>query len=407
MTTMKRIWPGALLLGMLLIGGCGKNEDQPPAFNEALGDSPVGTPFSVGPIDTGILQDPGSYQPANYEPLEGAAPAAGAAGGGGEETQAARDVVASAIEDLFALNLTAVLDAFVPDQVAALQEDPCGSALEETADTLDAYWTVFKEKAQGPEFEPTLKLFAALPQLVEPLKQTIKVTILDDTNAVATLDFSDFTLPDDVKEAVAGAMQAAQAMMAGGMMPGAPGGPGGPGGAGAPGARGAAPGGRGGLVTPPGGRARGPAAGPGAQPPSGGALPAGVEMPSIDEMLDQLTQVKVPLPMKKVDDEWHIVLPLTFTPDEAQVIADGLDILKEATADLTQQIEQVDQLDAQTYMQMEMAAQGKMLPQLMGWFARAKMTFEAALEEAHSAGKAAEKPPAQEEPQPGPRGRIP
>ncbi|GEM_PF-3492447 len=389
MITIKRIWPAALLLGAILAGGCGENENQPPAFNEALGGSPVGTPISVGPIDTGILQDPASYQPAAYEPLEGS-PTAAAAAAAGQEAKAARDVVTTAIDDLFAMNLTSLLDAFVPEQVAALQEDPCGSAIEETPDTLDAYWTVFKEKAQGPQFEASLKLIEALPQLAEPLKQTVKVTILDDTHAVATLDFSDFSLPDELKQALAGAMQAAQAMMSGGMM-----------GAGGPGAAGT-PGGRGGLVTPPGARGRGPARGPaGANPPAAPTF-------SIDDMLTQLREAKVPLPMQKVDDEWHVQLPITFTPEEADVIANGLDILKRAVADLTQQIEQVETLDPQTYTKMEMAAQAKMLPELMGWVAQAKLVFGQALEDAQKkAAEPADAAPAKAKPQPGPRGRTP
>lgn len=359
MSHALRSLPSILIVGILFAAGCGENQDERPRFNENLGDSPVGAPIGAGPIDNGILQDQTNYRPAPFEPLEGEPAAAGDDGEGDGEAGAAQAAINDLIDSVFEADIDTILDAFVPEQIAALREDPCMTTIYDATDALEAFMETVREKGTGPEFEASNELWDALPLLAEPLKRVFSVTMLDEENAVATLAISKLEIPDEFAEVFSKAMTQSMAMGAGMMGAGA---------------------------APPDAAAGKPTA-TGAGMPPGGMSP--------DALLAMTGDVEIPLPMKKVDDEWRLVLPFSFTTEQAELISEGLEIVNETLGTTTQQIDELETLDAPTYTQILMQAQGSALPQLMGWFARAQVTFGSLMES--GPGAMGEETPADED----------
>lgn len=341
---------GVLLAGALVLGGCGKKDEQPTRFNQTLGETPVGAPVATHSLDSGILKDPTTYKPAAYEPLE---PQPAGAGAGGAEARAVQAVVNNLIAGIFdGFDIETILDCFVPEQVAALRQDECISAFHELKDTFDAFFAVLEEKASGPDMERLNALLGALPTLAEPLKNAITVSVLDEENAVATFDLGAFELPDEFRSAVEEMMTAATAAMGQMGIPGAPGSP--PAGEGAEGAE------------------------------------AAEETPSVDMLLEMISGVRIPIPLRKVGEEWKLPLPFTFQEEHADLLTEGLGLYKDLIADITQGISEAETLDEQTAAQLQMRAMMKMAP-IMGWAARVKIVLASTIE----AGQPAE-PPAEE-----------
>jgi hypothetical protein len=345
MRLAKRLLPGVWLAGLLLLGGCGKKEEQPTRFNRTLGSTPVGVPVAAAPVDTGILRDPKDYEPTPYEPLGGAAPGP-AASGGGPEVEAIRAVLQRLLEASFQLDVSAVLDSFVPEEVAVLRQDDYMSTLYETKDTIDAYWKVFQSKATGPELELIIRMWKLVPQLGQPLLNAITITVEDQENAVATLHGERFELPEDTQTAVDEVLAGLGALRA---QMGAAGLLGGP----APGA-----------------------AEPGAAGPAPGT-PAG-EL-SWETIREELAGKQISVRLRKVDEGWRLALPFTLQEEQADLLNEGLLLLKDYFAAVTAAYYQVETLDLQTAQQIDMREQGKVLA-FLGWMARAKAMLEAMTE---------------------------
>jgi hypothetical protein len=333
---MTRLLPIGLLLGLLLVASCGKSADQPTRFNETLGDTPTGAPLAAGPIDTGILQDPANYKPASYQPLEGETPAGAAGAAEGPEAQAVRKVLSTLANAIFDLDVSTVLDSFVPAQVAALtEEDEYITNLNDMGDALRAYGQALKDKATGPELETLVKLFELLPRLAEPLPNALTISVTDEENAVATFDLARFQMPPelvtDLTEVVQmGASMAAQ--MGGGAAPA-----------------------------------------PGGSPPTGAALPNLADFSP--EMLEQLPSIQIPLPLRKVDGAWRLVLPFKLEEQQAEVINEAALVTKDYFADLAQAIGQAETLDLQAYTQIDTSLQMKHMGPIMGLIGRATAVF--------------------------------
>jgi hypothetical protein len=390
MKLAKRLVPGILLAGFLLSGACGKKEEQPTRFNRTLGGTPAGAPTGTVHVDTGILQDPTAYKPADYTPLEGG-PAAGAAAAG-PEVEAVRGAARKLLDGIFALDVDTILDSFVPEQVAVLQKDEYKSTLYETKDTIDAYWAVFQDKATATEFQSLIRLYKLVPQLSEPLVNAITVTLQDEANAVATFDGRQFELPEDFRTAFEEALATSTRMMAQlGLTPGAVGG------------------------APP----------QPAEPNAAATTPGTTGTPaggfSLEKLQEEMGTVQVSLSFRRIGDAWKLALPFSLQEEQADLLNEGLLLVKDYFAAVTASIDQAETLDLQTYVQIEMRQQGKVLA-FMGWVAQAQAMLTSMMEappgekgaEAAEAEKeqpsepnAAEEPNAPERPQPGRGGRAP
>lgn len=330
---------GLSLWGLLLSAGCGKSEPgEPTRFNRVLGDTTPAAPTAAPPSDVSVLQDPKAYQPAGYEPLESMAGATVGGATAGAQAAAALAAVQDLLAAGFEFDIERILDAFVPEQVASLRQDDYLSTWYETKDTWAQYWAVFKEKARGPELEGYIRLAEGLAGLAAPLSKTISVTVLDEQNAVATIDLGKLELPPDFKDQLAANLNAFGELLAGGAggMPGLP------------------------------------AAGPG---PGGGAAPASPTDLSPEKLTELLAGVQLPLPLRKVADQWKVSLPAAITEEQAEVIQQGLLLIRDMLADLTERLDQVETLDLQSYMQLSMQVQMANMGALMGFVARAQAVF--------------------------------
>jgi len=329
-----RLTAGLLLLGIPLLGGCGKQDEQTPRFNEVLGGTAVGVPTGPGQVDPGVLQDLTRYSPAKYQPLDVGVAVAAPEGAPASEAEAIQAVLENAIRDaLGELDFEAALDAFVPEQVAALRSDECLTTFQDTRTVLQQAGAALKAKATGPELEAAAGFDQQLPGLLTALRSAISVTLVDQENAVASFDFARLELPADLREQIA-------RQMAMGASTGAPAGPAGP----------AAPG----RVAP----------GAPAGPPG---MAAGV---SPDMLFQMLASVKFSLPFRKVAGAWRIVLPFTIDQEWAELINDGFVLLKDVVGDVMRAVDQAETLDGATYAQIVTQAQMKNMGAIMGWLAR-------------------------------------
>ncbi len=377
MTMVMRI-SAVMVTAALVVCGCGRSDEPPPSFNEPLGDSMHGLPFATGPIDVGILEDPASYRPARFEPLEGAAPAQAVAEAG-PEAQAAKELIDEAIDNLFQFDLLSLLDTCVPDQVAALQEDPCGSALSAFGDAIDTMMTVSRKMATPEEAQLQQQLADAMPALAESIKKIVSVTLIDEDNAVATFDFAALELPTELLDALRAsqefALQKARAMGA------APPGPGAAGrtvavgrGAGRPAADEDAPTAE---------------AAPGGMPGAGEMMSMSIPPEQLKQMLGQLGSFAIPL--TKVDGDWYIKLPVTFNEEHADLLANGLEIINTGLGRMAQAIENAGEEADQAQLMMAIQKIGTdMTMQLMGWWGQAQPVLAELMEQVESGGQ--EKP---------------
>lgn len=397
---MGRALCTGLILGLLLIGGCGKtDQDAPPRFNETLGGSAVGAPPGTGTIDAGILKDPASYKPAAFEPLT---PAPAAAEAESPEAQAAHAAVNQTVDALFGLDFATLIDAFPADAVKTLKQDDYVDNLNALSDAIGRNTSVFKEKATGPELQAIAGIYDFLPTLAEPLKNAFVIQVIDEQTARATFDPS--RIPPEMLTQLMAKAQPLMAMAAS-LAPG-----------------------QGMPVAAPGTEPSEPAAAEGEEPaaepmgrPSGRtsrrtALPAeegtpgegatpeapaaapeaampAMGGPSLEGMLSQAALPAIPL--RKIGDAWKIDLPLTFTDEQAELINELVVEVKAMFDETTQAMEQAATLDLQTYSQISNQIQARHMPVFMGLFGRAMPLFAPLMETPPAEGAAtppAEKP---------------
>lgn len=361
MMFITRLLPTGVLAGILLAAGCGKSDEPTTRFNETLGDTPAGAPVAAASIDTGILKDPADYQPTPYDELEG--PASGA---GGPEAEEIRSVISGLIDGVFHLEADTILDAFVPEQVAALREnDECITNFDELSDALSAYTQAITDKASGPDLEVFVSAFELLPDLTTPLVQAFAVSIVDEENAVATFDLARLEIPEELQTALAGVAQLLMARIAqttGGDMLG---------------------GGPAGAIIPD-----------GAAPPSAGeaGLPAGGFSP---EMLQNPPSVQIPLLLRKVDGSWRLALPFAIGEEHAELISEGAVVFKDCFTDCAQALGQVDTLDTQTFAQIEAQIDMRHKGPILGWFARAYLAVQSLMQSQGQVAEEATQPDAE------------
>lgn len=312
----------AMLVGTLLVTGCGKTDDQPTRFNKTLGDTPTGAPVSTGPIDTGILQDPAGYKPTAYDSLEGGPPSDTASGAEGAEVEAIRGMLSDLMEAAFDLDFETVLDAFVPGQVAALvQEDEYMANLNEMADALRGFWQVLVDKAGGSDSEAMASLEALLPDLVGPVTNAVNVAVVDEENAEATFNPARLEIPQDLLTTLTELAQM-------------------------------------GAASPDGE--------PGAEPAAGGFTP---------DMLDNLPSVEISLPLRKVENVWRLELPFTIEEQHAELIGEGALLFKDYLTEIAQAFDQAETLDEQTARQIATQVGLRHGPAIAGWSARVKLAW--------------------------------
>jgi hypothetical protein len=349
MRNLIRMLPGFLLAGLLLSSGCGKKEEQQTRFNQALGGTPIGVPTAVGPIDTGILGDQTNYKPAGYERLETGAPAGGPASGtGGPEAQAVRDTLSELVSAVTDRDIDLILDLCVSAQVAALRND-FTSTFYETTDTLDALQAVVQDKATDPDSEAFQPPDEIVARLGESILSATSIELVNDQNAVATINLGDLDLPDDAWSGI-GRMVAASRMFsqmaAGGTPP----------------------------VVPPAAPAQ-PAAP--RDPNVDGEAPAqpatpGLSLPEVsaDEVRQLIADIKIPLSLRKSNEEWRLVLPLTVTAEHAEFLNDCLLVAKDLYADMTQRLSAAATVDEQVALQTATQAAMSQMGAIMGLVAR-------------------------------------
>jgi len=365
--------PTGLLVALLLTSGCGEGDEQPTRFNQTLGGTPAGAPTAAGSIDPGILRDPKDYTPQSYEPLEGESPAAAE----GPEAEKIRGVFTGLADAISDFDFTTALDAFVPEQVAAITgEDEYLDNLDALKDALTSFVQVLKDKTPGTADQASDAAGGLPPELLKSLNTAFTISVLDQENAVATLDMSQVEMPAEVRAKMAEQLQANMAMMAqlGG----------------------------GGLgVAPPDGTAA---------PGAGGAEPPSDEL--IQNRIDSLLSAQYSVPLRKVDDEWKLVLPITIQEQHAELINEAVVIFKDAFNDLAQAFGQAETLDEQTATQIGSQVMMRHMPAVIGLVGRAMPMISSMMEEqpgteaeaAEADGDQAE-PEEEEEPEEPPDGR--
>ena len=356
MKLMTRLLPGMLLAGLFIVGGCGRKEEQPTRLNKTLGDSAVGVPTSPGNVDPAILSDQAAYKPAQYEPLEGRRTGGGGTPAAGPEAEAIRGLLDDYYAALFEMDIDTLLDSFDPEQVAALREDDYMSTFYETQDAFRDAWAMLKDKASGPEIEAVTTLISALPTLAQPLADATTIEVIDEENAVARFDLQQFQLPEEFMAAAMDAGEKLMPVIMGSMM--------------------------GGEVS---------AGEPGAEP-----MPAGPPMEFSPEMFQQMMAQQAEMggqqndtPLRKIDGEWKMVLPVTIQEEHADLVNEALLLVKDLLGELTAQFDQAETLDAETLTQIATPVIMSKTPAFLGLSARFEAMaadFMAAQAEAAEAG---------------------
>lgn len=387
MRNLTRWMPGFLLAGLLLSSGCGKKDEQPTRFNQALGDTPIGVPTAVGPIDTGILGDQTAYKPAGYERLETAAPAGGpASGAGGPEAQAVRGTLSELLRAVTERDIDLILDLCVSEQVAALRED-FASTFYETTDTLDALQAVVKDKAADPESQAFQSPDEIVAKIGESILNAVTIEIVNDRRAVATINLGDIDLPDDAWSDIGRTIAAGRMfsqMAAGGTPPTAP--------------------------SPPPAPAQPE---PPRDPNVDGEAPTqpattGPSLPEVsaDEVRRLIADIKIPLALRKSNDKWRIALPLTVTQEQAEFLNDCLLVAKDVYADMTQRMSAATTIDEQAAIQAATQAAMGQMGAIMGlvarWPAFLQSVTDAIAAERDAAAEGADEGESTEEAQPAP-----
>lgn len=354
MTRPLFLVPHLLVVAALALpAGCGRSTDDRPVYNEVLGDGPIGAPTVARAIDVGILRDQTAYQPARRPD---AAPAAGAFGGG-PEAEAVLDVARGAMQSLKDLDAGALLDAFVPQQVAALTANL--SEIEDAIDSLIRMHAAYldKTKEQRAAMGDAAAAIDAVPQkLIDVFSSALRADVLDDENAVLTVDAAALEqgLSDLFTE-----IGPALAAMGGGMTPGA-----------MPGVPPVSP--------PPDSNAPAPPPSPPGMPGAMPGMPPGGLTP---EMLQEMTNLdlgEADLPtitLRKVDGNWKLDLQRTVTGEQAELVVEAAELLGSFADQLFAKIESVETLDDQTYMNMVMQTAMPMAGQFMMLMSRAQEVF--------------------------------
>ncbi len=165
----RRLPRGAVCLLVVTLAGCGESQDPPTRPPGTLGGVKEGAPLVAAPPDAGILADPTQYTPRKLPSAdEGARPAGG---GAPSDAEAGLRVFVERVEkSLKSSDTQALLDAFDPEQIAALGD--ARNALFATAEKLDLLRKVTEEKLGTREVA-----------VLEGANQVLKYELLDPQHA--------------------------------------------------------------------------------------------------------------------------------------------------------------------------------------------------------------------------------
>jgi len=323
---------GISAAALALVAGCERAPSDAPRYNEVLGDSAAGAPPADRRVDLGILSDQGTYQPAKYSAVGESGPAGGDADSGAESPEAAdiRKTADGLLTGIFELDVDLILDAFEEEKIATLREDDYLSTMYDTAETLKSFWLVLKSKSEGTDVEPVLKVAELLPGIKPALVSGLDVRMVDDTHAVGTMNQERFARDG---AAAMGELQSA-AMAA---MP---------------------------VVMTAVGKAMGGEEGapaPFSPEMLTSAVPAQIGSGGAEEETRFI----------KTDGGWRFEVP-PISEEAADVLNEGLLLVKEFVAELTQQIELAENFDLAVLIETGHRVGAAKVPLALGWFGRAQ-----------------------------------
>lgn len=130
MKTPHRLLCLSICIAIMVTTGCERSAPPAPPFNTVLGDSNYGAPPAMQPTDMSLVKDLTAYVPA---PLPGGNAAAAPAANPGDAEGQVRALFQSVHDAGIKGDFDKLLDAFQPEQVAALRgDDAAMSALRET-----------------------------------------------------------------------------------------------------------------------------------------------------------------------------------------------------------------------------------------------------------------------------------
>ncbi len=310
MQTPPRLRFAIALLGAVLAVGCGNDNSVPRRFNEPLGDGRYGLPVSGSSADLGLLADPASYKPVNVPEPEG-----GAASFEAEEVLAAIRLPATALANMQADTL---LNAFVPEQVAALKAD--SSALQGVFDALSTADKIVFAKLDPKVAESQRKQMQSLPKLLDAVTASMNVKILAPDAASAEIDAA--KLSENLRPIVAEL-----------------------------------------LATIPPETLAGMSAGAGAE---------GAATPITPDLMVQQLQSQIPpgtaIPMKKAEGTWRIDLMHTITDEEVELLNEGLGLVRDFVNSIAGKVDaSPGPIDEAALQQIATAAAVEMTPAAMGF----------------------------------------
>ena len=311
MQTPPRLRFAIALLGAVLAVGCGNDNSVPRRFNEPLGDSRYGLPVSGSSADLGLLADPASYKPVNVPQ-----PEVGASSFETEEVLAAVRLPATALANMQA---EALLNAFVPEQVAALKADP--SALQGVFDALSTADKIVFAKLDPKVAESQRKQMQSLPKLLDAVTASLNVKILAPDAASAEIDAA--KLGENLRPVAAELLASIPPEALAGMSAGA----------------------------------------------------GGAATPMTPDLMVQQLQSQIPpglaIPMKKAEGAWRIDLVHTITDEEVELLNEGLGLLRDFVNSIAGKVDaSPGPLDEAALQQIGTAAAMEMMPAAMGFFGK-------------------------------------
>lgn len=318
--------PASVLAALLAISvllataGCGRHHEDRPTFNQVIGDGMASAPAGHRAVDLGILKDQTAYQPAKYTLSEAEIAA------GGQEAEAVTARIRSALAIALELDFVALLDVFVPEQVAAITEDT--SALEAAVDSIRRLSALLADKGLAAAAG-----LDALPQkLADAFVDALTVDVIDAEHAVAKIDQAKFQ--ESFSKILA---EIGPALTAAGASPGA-----------------VPQLGRVVAQPPPDSNDPSPApAQPTGAPGAIAALPPGGISPQMLKGLfggagegpDEPTSLK----LRKLDGDWKIDIERTVRAEESELIRQGAQLVRELCDQLYAKVEAAGPLDQQAF----------------------------------------------------------
>ncbi len=202
MVRTRIVTMAAVFVGLAGLYGCGDGPDSGTAFNRPLGDGPAAAPISGRPVDAGILNDPSSYAPAQFDSIsaggltggDAGTPAAGgaAATGGSPDEMAIRELSADLMTAAMEGEVDLVLDCFVDEQVQALRDGEFVDTANDFVSNLEGLFTALAEKTGGTDIagvEHTQEFVSLLGKLAQG---AVKPELVADDAAVLTTDAAGF-----------------------------------------------------------------------------------------------------------------------------------------------------------------------------------------------------------------------